>query len=110
ANHLLPTAGADKALLEGEDLVAGDRPGQVIALQPVAVCQAQEGGLPLGLNAFGNDRHPERLAEVDDRGKDRRSVMGGIQTGNEAAIDLQRVERELAQIAQARIAGAEVVE
>src|SRR5438270_13758438 len=59
---------------------------------------------------------PPRLSRCRGIGKlgdgmdDRRRAVAGEQVLDEAAVDLELVEREALQIAQRRIAGAEIVE
>ena len=50
------------------------------------------------------------MRELGDRADDRARSFAGHQALDEAAVDLQFVEREALQIAQRRIAGAEIVE
>ena len=52
----------------------------------------------------------ERLRERDDRAGDRRALVVLAEGGDEAAVDLQHVEREAVQVGERRVAGAEVVE
>src|SRR5918993_1037120 len=63
-----------------------------------------------GLDALRGDRHPEAFRELDDRLDDRDVFGPGARLTDEAAVDLQLVEDRLVQIADRRIAGAEVVE
>ena len=71
---------------------------------------AQEQVLLGGLHAFRRHLHAEAAAEADHGVHDRRGVGGLLDREHEAAVDLELVEREAAQIEQARIAGAEIVE
>ena len=50
------------------------------------------------------------MGQLDDRVDDRARVGAVLEVHHEAAVDLQLLGRQLAQIAQARIAGAEVVD
>src|SRR5262249_55695775 len=61
-------------------------------------------------DAFRGDVHAEPAPEAHDGMDDGRGIGGILEIGDEAAIDFQAVEREGAQIEQARISGAEVVE
>ena len=48
--------------------------------------------------------------ELQDRVDERRLVRSVGHAGDERAVDLEDVDRELAQVAQRRVAGAEVVD
>ena len=85
------------------------RPAEVVALHLVAPLLPQQLHVRLGLDAFRGDREPERVPERDDRGRDRRVVGIGGDLANEGAVDLQRVQREVLEVAERRVAGAEVV-
>ena len=65
----------------------------------------------MGLGALGGRVHAEALGERDD-GADDRGVAAARHGGaaHEALVDLDLVERRLLQIAERRIAGAEIVE
>ena len=63
-----------------------------------------------GLHAFRRDGQAQRVPQRDDRGRDRRVVGIGGDVPDEGAIDLQRVQREVLEIAERRVAGAEVVD
>ena len=66
--------------------------------------------LPLVLDAFGDDAQAQRMRELDDRIDDRTRIDAVLDVHHEAAIDLQLLGGQLAQVAQARVAGAEVVD
>ena len=55
-------------------------------------------------------RQPERLAEGDDRVGERPFVVVAVGRDDELARDLQDVDRELAQVAERRVARPEVVD
>ena len=80
------------------------------ALHLVAAGEPQQHALLVGLDAFGQHFHAERMAERDDRLDDGAGMAGSAQRADEGAVDLDLAEREFLQIAQARIAGAEIVE
>ncbi|MNY43724.1 hypothetical protein D3C86_1787030 [compost metagenome] len=66
--------------------------------------------LLLGLDAFGDDIQIEAPAQADDRA-DQGGIVGVIaQATNERLIDFQHIDGEPAQIAQAGISGAEVID
>ena len=89
---------------------AGPGRAEAITLHGMDACGAQEQVLLGGLDALRRDLHAEAAAEADHGVDDRGGVGGALDRMHEAAVDLELVEREAAQIEQARIAGAEVVE
>src|SRR6185295_14923631 len=93
----------------------GDGPGrnwlaETVALQRVHAGGAQEELLLGGLDAFRRHLHAEAATERHDRVHDGSCVGRGLDRAHERSIDLDPVEWEAAQIVQARIAGAEIVE
>ena len=60
-------------------------------------------------DAFGDHREAELLAQLDGGRHDGGVAGVRAQLDDERAVDLQSIKRKLLQIAQARIAGAEVV-
>ena len=90
--------------------LVGQRPAEQIALDGVAAEVAHPLEILGGLDAFGGDVHPEALGELDDRLDDRDVLRPRAGFADEAAVDLQLVEDRLVQIADRRIAGAEIVE
>src|SRR6185369_10599755 len=62
------------------------------------------------LHAFGEHGHAELMAERDDRATDPSRAGVGADVVHEALVDLERVDREPAEVIQARIAGPEIVE
>jgi hypothetical protein len=65
-----------------------------------------------GLDALGDDLHPQAAGHVDDRLDDRARVLGvlAVEVGHEGAVDLEHVDREAPDVGQRAVAGAEVVE
>src|SRR5688572_4736581 len=90
--------GAERTLIdEALDMAAAVQPNQVELVER--------------LDAFGGRIHAERLREAVDRGNDRTVAAAGLSgPADEALVDLDLVERGLLQIAERRIAGAEIVE
>jgi len=103
----MPGRGAVPAAVS--DLGVGPGAAEQEALAFVAALAAQAAQFGLGLDAFGGDRHAEAAAERDDRADDRLRIVIGIEVAHERLVDLDLVERERAQIAQRRVAGAEIV-
>ena len=94
----------------GFELARRHRPSEEIALSLFAAHPDQEIRRGPVLDAFGDDGQAQLLAEPDGRTDDRRVVGIGQQSEHERAVDLQPVEREFLEIAQAGKAGAEIVE
>ncbi len=102
-----PTGGPHRDLV---DRLGRPRFCEQKALHLVAAGEPQQHALLVGLDAFGQHFHAERMAERDDRLDDGAGMAGGAQRADEGAVDLDLAEREFLQVAQARIAGAEIVE
>src|SRR5262249_58057634 len=81
----------------------GYRPAEAEALERMHAGSAQEQMLLSGLDAFRGDVHAEPAPQAHDGMDDGRGIGGILEIGDEAAIDFQAVEREGAQIEQARI-------
>src|SRR5690606_18277594 len=80
------------------------------ALKLVACILPQEGELLVRFDALGDDLQAQIVAERDDRANDRRIVRVSRDILHEGTIHLQPVDRKAFEIAQARIAGSEVVD
>src|SRR5690348_11987483 len=66
--------------------------------------------LTIRLDAFGGDGEIERASERHDTSCNRGVLDVHVQSRNERAVDLQRVNRESLQIRKRRVAGAKVVD
>src|SRR5213079_1799661 len=77
------------------------------ALRLLAAERAQERGLRVELDAFGDDGEAEGVRHVDDRAHDRRVGLVLQDIGDEGTVDLERSKREAREVRQARVAGAE---
>ena len=71
---------------------------------------AQERELFLRLDSFGHDHELQAVGHGDDGAHDGRVVGVRRDLRDEAAVDLQIVEREVLEVAQRGVAGAEVVD
>src|SRR5690606_15593243 len=71
-----------------------------IALSEIAAERDQPAFLCRGLHALGDDFHPEAVPEVDHRGRDRLRLGSLAKLADEAAVDLEQVDRELAEVRQ----------
>ncbi|OIQ76602.1 hypothetical protein GALL_417180 [mine drainage metagenome] len=69
----------------------------------------QEAPLRVGLDAFGDDRQPQRLRHRDDGLRDQRVLASVGQAVDEGLVDFQLIDRQARQVRQRRAAGAEVV-
>src|SRR5688500_2045258 len=81
-----------------------------VALDQVAAAGLEELALVLGLYALGDHADLQRVRERDDGRDDCALVAVVRQLGDEAAVDLDLVDREAAQVREARVTGAEVVD
>ena len=76
----------------------------------MAADRLEEAVLLDGFDALGTDAQAKRPAEMHDRMDEDRRLAGRFHVFEKGAIDLDLVEGDAAQIDQARIAGAEIVE
>ena len=93
-----------------EALLQGFRSAKVKALGKVdAVCPEQRQGLFV-LDALRDRLETERLGQADDRGHD--VAVGRIrgEVAHEVDVDLDVGERQVLEVGEAAVAGAEVVE
>src|SRR5882672_4142520 len=86
-----------------------DGGGKEVSLPLLATVRAQEFQLLRSLDSLGDHPQSERMRERNHRLGDRRIVPGLVDSDHERAVDLQAVDRQPRQIAQARIARAEIV-
>ena len=94
-----------RAELFRRNRIAGEIP-----LEFVAALRAQEFKLFLAFHAFGQRGELQGFREVDDGDRDGPVVGIGTQVVDERTVDLEFVDRIALQIAQRRIAGAEIVD
>ena len=98
------------ALQQFADVVAGGRLGEVEALRGVASEAAQLGELLARLDSFGDRPKTERVGQGDDGRDDGRVARVTAQPVDEGLVDLQHVDGEAAEVAERRVAGAEIVD
>ena len=105
-------SGGDGELIGQHALERGhlERRREQVALAGVAAELAQVGELGLVLDALGDRPQPERAAELDERLDQRVRLVRAGGGGDERAVDLQRVDRQLLQVGERGVAGAEVVD
>jgi hypothetical protein len=86
------------------------RPGEEVSLPELTLEIPQPRTLPFGLHAFGHHVHAQVLRQLHNRPH----YLGGPVTlghpADEGAVDLQRADGEALQVAQGRIARAEIVD
>ena len=108
-----PRQGWAKGLGGMRGRTSGTGGGVVPALRGVAAGRAQPVGLVRGLHALGRDGEPERVAEVDEAGREvlvQRVAVRPADPGDELRGQLQLVQRQPAQVRVVGLAGAEVVD
>ncbi len=92
-----------------ERCVSLERLGEIIALPRSAAERRQSRRQFDRLDPFGGGRHAERVGEAEHGADDRHAVGIDHHPGDEAAVDLEHVDRQALEIGEARIAGAEIV-
>src|SRR5690554_2150767 len=97
---------------EGRYVLRRHRVAVEEALAVVAVEAPKEAVLLLGLDALGGDTQLETLAQGDDGPQqlDLFQPRVGAQAAHEAAVDLEAVKGQTAQLGQGGVSYAEVVE
>ena len=86
------------------------RPGGEEALVAVAAELGEHRALRLGLHPLGQGADAERVRHRDHRGGQRPLLLARLDAGDEAAVDLDAVDHEPAQVGDRGVPGAEVVE
>ncbi|MEO5843041.1 MAG: ABC transporter permease, partial [Acidimicrobiales bacterium] len=92
------------------DVIDRGGAGEVEALHPIAAGDAQDLELANVLHSFGHDLHAQRVREGRDRVDDRRCLVIVLELADERPVDLDRVDGKVAQVADRRVTGAEVVD
>src|SRR6266851_8259716 len=92
--------GADRGVEQRADRFRAHRAIEVEALRELAFQRDEFLCLAFGLDALGDDVDPVGLRELDQHAHDRRAAEAAVGALDERAIDLERVERELVQVAQ----------
>src|SRR6266511_1959004 len=86
------------------------RLGEQVALHFIAGVVAEKGELEFRLHTLRGNRFAEAAAECDDCFDDGVSVGFGTDVTHERLVDFDAVEGEMLEVAEAGIAGAEVVD
>src|SRR5690606_27256934 len=81
-----------------------------VTLPKVAFEVEEAACLILGLDTFGHDPDAEASSEIDHRPNDRLIVGVYCHAFDEALVDLDEIDRELLQVPERGIAGAEIIE
>src|SRR5258708_14976015 len=92
------------------DFLARPRRADEVALHLVAAQRRQDVGLHLRFDALGNHGEPERAPERDDHVHPRHGFLVLEHPDDEGAVDLQGLHRQLREISERGVAGAEVVD
>ena len=82
----------------------------VIALTLIASLSDDVGLLLCRLDAFGNDLHIKAATQLDDGANDGCVVFVNQDILNEAAVDLDLVQRQAAQVTERGVAGTKIVD
>ena len=85
-------------------------PAEQIALTVFALESGEGPDFGFVLDALGDGRHVERLGQPDDALNDTQAGLAAQHRGHETAVDLERVDGEAMEVAEARIAGPEIVD
>src|SRR5207237_8062434 len=96
------------ALKQRRDLSGRTGPSEEEALGPLTAELAKRLDLGLGLHTLGHDAQIEGPGHPHDRVDDRRVLPLRANAVDEAAVDLQHVDREALQVAERGVTGAEV--
>ena len=101
----------DLAVLEVTlELVDIERPCEQESLCEVASLTLQLEDLAVVFDTLGQRLQAECLAQLDERVGERVRLARARQVGDEGAVDLQRVNGELAQVGQRAVSRPEVVD
>src|SRR5690348_13128023 len=84
--------------------------GEQVALREPAAELAQLLELLPALDSLGDDPDVEVSGDCDDRTDDRKVAHVGHEVADEAAVDLEKIDVPLLEVAQARVSRAEVVD
>ena len=104
--------GLGQRLAAGQErlISAAGAGGEGVALCEIAArASASTGELLVGLDALGDGEQPARVDEADDVGGDRGVLSIGADPLDECAVDLDDVDREVAQLAERREPRPEVI-
>ena len=92
------------------DVARGERRTEEKSLHLVTAAREQERRLIARLHPFGDDLHTQAAGQRDHGVDDLLFVGGGADPLHERLIDLEAVERDLGQVPEPAVPGAEVVD
>lgn len=97
-------------LPERDERRRGQRPGEQVSLSGIAADRGELLALSIGFDAFRDNQHAQGVRHPGHGGDD--LPVAGLpgELRDEAAIDLQAVGAEIAQMDEGRVTGPEVVE
>ena len=90
--------------------VAGNRSAEEKALDFIALHGIERCELVRGFHAFGHHFEVETLGDTDDRMEERMSVAGCLEIVDKGFVDLEGGERKELEVAEGRVAGAEIID
>ncbi len=94
----------------GQALVRRQRAGIAISLRVVEAGRGEELRIPLGFHAFGHQLEAQRMRHLRG-GLDDDAVVGVVaHAQDEGPVELERMHRQVAQVSQRGIPGAEIVD
>src|SRR5690554_1307654 len=94
----------------GDQLVKAHGAGEVVALEYIAAVAPEQFELFAVLHALGHHRHAQLAGGGDDAAADGGVLAVGDDIVDEVAVDLDAIHRQILEIAEAGIAGTEVVD
>jgi len=92
------------------DFCKGHRFGKIIPLKNIAVTALQEIHLRLGLHAFGDHRQAQVVCHGDNALSDGGVMTISADVLNERAVDLDLVDGQTLELAEAGKTGAEIIQ
>src|SRR3954451_990639 len=101
---------ADRGPRAGGPALRGAGPAKQVTLSELGSELAESGELVRRLDALGDDLQLERPGEVEDHADEAGFAPAAGQAVDERLRDLQAVERQGVEVAEGRVARAEVVE
>jgi hypothetical protein len=91
-------------------LVGAHRHGQQVTLPEMAAHRGQQVPLDLAFDSLGDDLELERPRDLDDAFGERQALLGDGDPVHEGLVHLHHVDRQLPQVAEGGVPGAEVVD
>ena len=95
---------------EHRELLVRHRRAEEVSLKFSTAGSREQCALRLGFHAFGDNAQSQAIGHGDDRPDQRRIACVGFKIAHKGLVDLERGERKALEIAQGRVAGAEVID